>query len=364
MTTELRVLVVTIVHDPEDARIRYRQIPALVEAGHHVVYAAPFDAFGRTPPDGVEGLSLPVASGRHRLRAIRAARSLLRRIGAHADVILFHDPDLLLAAAGLHRRLAPIVWDVHEDTAAALSMRAWVPTGFRRLLAACIRFAERWAERSCSLLLAEHSYRERFRLPHPVVPNSVRVPAEVTIAPRADRVVYLGKLSRPRGGAELIALARAMPELSFQLIGPAEPDLQPALEAATAAGTLEWMRFMPNEQALARLPGALAGLALLHDEPNYQHSLPTKLVEYMAHGVPVITTPNQASADLVASAEGGVVIPFGDIDAAARVLRSFVDDPEARIAYARHGYDYVAGHVNWHIDGPQFVRAVEEASRR
>src|SRR5699024_4169628 len=124
------------------------------------------------------------------LRAIRAARSLLRRIGAHADVILFHDPDLLLAAAGLHRRLAPIVWDVHEDTAAALSMRAWVPTGFRRLLATCIRFAERWAERSCSLLLAEHSYRERFRLPHPVVPNSVRVPAEVTIAPRADRVVY------------------------------------------------------------------------------------------------------------------------------------------------------------------------------
>ena len=37
--TALRVLVVTVVHDPEDARIRHRQLPALLDAGHDVVYA-------------------------------------------------------------------------------------------------------------------------------------------------------------------------------------------------------------------------------------------------------------------------------------------------------------------------------------
>lgn len=52
----LRVLVVTIVHDPEDARIRRRQIGALLEAGARVTYAAPYRAYGREPRDGVRAL--------------------------------------------------------------------------------------------------------------------------------------------------------------------------------------------------------------------------------------------------------------------------------------------------------------------
>ena len=67
---------------------------------------------------------------------------------------------------------------------------------------------------------------------------------------------------------------------------------------------MEWFDFMPNAQALAMLPGALAGLALLHDQPNYAHSLPTKLVEYLAHGVPVVTTPNRTAVELVQRSTG------------------------------------------------------------
>src|SRR5699024_4116673 len=88
MSTPLRVLVVTIVHDPEDARIRHRQIPALLRAGHSVVYAAPFAAFHRTPPPGVRGLDLPRAQGRRRLGAIWAARRVIARVAPAADVVL------------------------------------------------------------------------------------------------------------------------------------------------------------------------------------------------------------------------------------------------------------------------------------
>ena len=56
------------------------------------------------------------------------------------------------------------------------------------------------------------------------------------------------------------------------------------------------------------LPGALAGLSLLQDLPNYRHSRPTKIVEYMAHGVPVVTTPLPVAVELVESAGAGVVV--------------------------------------------------------
>src|SRR4051812_2383825 len=92
----LRILVITVVHDPDDARIRYRQLSALLDVGATVTYAAPFTAYRRTPPDGVTAIDLPRALGRHRLTAIRAARRLLHREGPNHDVALLHDPELLL----------------------------------------------------------------------------------------------------------------------------------------------------------------------------------------------------------------------------------------------------------------------------
>ena len=43
-------LVMTVVHNPEDSRIRQRQIEALIAAGWQVTYAAPFRAFGLEVP--------------------------------------------------------------------------------------------------------------------------------------------------------------------------------------------------------------------------------------------------------------------------------------------------------------------------
>ncbi len=58
-----RVLVMTVVHDPDDARIRYRQLTALLAAGMQVTYAAPFEASHRRPPEGVTAVDLPRQPG-------------------------------------------------------------------------------------------------------------------------------------------------------------------------------------------------------------------------------------------------------------------------------------------------------------
>lgn len=361
MAPPLRILVATVVHDPEDARIRHRQLPALIDAGHEVAYAAPFRAFGRTPPEGVWGIDLPRAQGRHRLSAVRAARTLLASMSRTVDVILIHDPDLLLSVVALPRRRATIIWDVHEDTASALHMRDWAPPGVRPLLSAGAVAAEQYAEINYRLLLAEHGYRDRFTRIHPVVPNSVRVPEEEPADPGDSRVVYLGKLTRPRGGAELIELARRVPEVTVEIIGPAERDIEGELRAAADEGIVDWRGFMPNDQALGRLRGALAGVSLLHDEPNYTNSQPTKVIEYMSHGLPVITTPNWAPKELVEHADCGAVVPFGDVNAAAAVVRRWREDRAERVRLGRRGYDYARSHLNWNVDAHDFVRAVADA---
>lgn len=359
----MRVLVVTVVHDPEDARIRHRQIPALLAAGHEVVYAAPFTAFDRRPPHGVTPVDLPRAAGRRRLGAVRAARRRIREMRDDVDLVLLHDPDLLLAVAGLRRRPV-VVWDVHEDTAAALGMRPWVPRPARRLLVAAVRLAERWAERRLVLLLAERAYQARFRRPHVVVPNSVMVPEEPPPPPGADRVVYLGKVTTARGCAEMVALAQRLTDVRVQVIGPADADCAEMLREAAARGDLDWEGFVPNDVALARLDGALAGLSLLHDQPNYAVSEPTKVMEYMAHGVPVVSTPNAAAKALVERSGSGVVVPFGDVQAGADAVTRLATDRAWREELGASGYRYASQHLSWRADARTFVEALSDAVRR
>jgi glycosyltransferase involved in cell wall biosynthesis len=358
----LRVMVVTVVHDPEDARIRFRQIEALLGAGAEVTYAAPFADYGREPPPGVRALDLPRARGRRRLAALRAACRLLRREGPDHDIALLHDPELLLAVPGLPgiRRRGDgqplVVWDVHEDTAAALTMKGWLPPGLRPAVAVAVRRAELWAERRCHLLLAEEGYRGRFRRPHPVVPNSVIMPTEAPPAPGADRVVYLGRLTGPRGTLEMIELGRRLaPEIRVELIGPPDSDVARAVREAHRRGWVHHHGFVPNREALKLLRGALAGLALLHDEPNYATSRPTKVMEYMAFGVPVVTTPNAASAELVGRYGAGVVVPFRDPGAAADAVLALRRDQVTRHRLGAAGRLGAVQDLDWDADGRRFA---------
>ncbi|HEY6685798.1 MAG TPA: glycosyl transferase, partial [Propionibacteriaceae bacterium] len=113
---------------------------------------------------------------------------MMRALAQDHDVVLVHDPELVLAAAGL--RMKNLIWDVHEDPAAALQVKSWMPKVLRRPVAAAWRRAERVVERQHHLLLAEHSYQGRFRRSHAVVANSVAVPTQAGQA-GGERVSYL-----------------------------------------------------------------------------------------------------------------------------------------------------------------------------
>ncbi|MBI1379316.1 MAG: glycosyltransferase [Frankiales bacterium] len=357
----MRVLVVTVVHHPGDARIAHREIPALLAAGHAVTFAAPFTAYGADRPVGVRALDLPRAHGRARLAALRRARALVAAEAPAHDVVLLHDPELLLAVA--RSVTTPVVWDVHEDTAAAVSMKSWIPGPLRPTAAAAVARLERSAERRVGLLLAEDGYATRFAGRHAVVPNTTTVPDTVP-APGTDRVVYLGSVTRARGALEMVEVGRRLAgEVGVELIGPVAADVADAVARAHAAGHVVAHGFVPNDEAVRMLDGALAGLSLLHDEPNYRHSRPTKVIEYMAHGVPVITTPLPVAVDIVESADCGIVVPFGDVDAVVGAVRELREGVGRRVALGFEGHRAARERYDWRVQGPAFVAALESFAR-
>jgi glycosyltransferase involved in cell wall biosynthesis len=375
-----RVLVMTTVHVADDARIAHREIPSMVAAGWHVTYAAPLRATtARLPTSlaGVELIDLPRARGRRRLRALVAAVGLLRRRGPDHDLVVVHDPDLVVAVAlAGPRRLPPVVWDVHEDVAASLPERGWLP---RPLVGPAVRAArrlERWAERHLHLVLAEEGYRARFRGEHPVVRNLPPAPvarsggvssagADGLVAGERARVVHVGRISRGRGAVELLDLGRRLAGrgVALELVGTPDDDVADVLAAAVAAGAVRWHGRVPNDRIGEVLGGAVAGLCLLHDLPNYRVSMPTKVLEYLVHDLPVVATPLPEVVALAERLGGIVTVPFDDVTAVEAAVIGLVADPAERERLAAVGAR-ARRELAWEPEGERLVALLAGWARR
>lgn len=357
----MRILVVCTVQDPRDARVSEREIAALVDAGHQVTQAAPFSAFGVDPRPGVVPIDLPAARGRRRARSLLAARRVLKREAPRHDVVILHNPEVLLATLGI--RHPALVWDVHEDTAAAVTMKEWLPGPIRRPAASAVRRLERYAEGHMHLMLAEKAYAQRFKRPHPVVPNTTVVPARAAPSNRG-RAVHVGTLTYQRGGADLVEVGRLLPPgITLEVVGSAHGDLAGRLARASADGLLAWRGYLPNVQALALVEGATAGLSLLHDEANYRHSMPTKLYEYLSRGVPFISTPLPLARELAEATGAGIIVPFRDPRAVVDALVELNVDDERRQRMGDAGRAWLLANADWTRDGVAFVRQLESWAR-
>ncbi|MDX6420819.1 MAG: hypothetical protein QOG28_5439 [Trebonia sp.] len=371
----MRVVVCTVVHHPADARVFYREIQALLDAGHDVTYIAPHGESAAPVRDENQGQSqdqadservrgnlrlvtIPRASGRRRAGAIRAARTAMAEQVAGADLLLVHDPELLLVLPPKDKR-PPTVWDVHEDTSAALTTKAWLPEWLRPVAAEGVKRAEQLAERRLHLILAEQGYNARFAGEHPVVPNTTYVPETAAPPSGPRRVVYVGWLSPDRGSAEMVELGRLLKPhgIALELIGQADPAARAHIEAGGDA--VHWHGFVPNAEALRLIEGSLAGLSLLRDEANFRHSMPTKVAEYMARGVPVVTTPLPLAVELVEAAHGGFIVPFNDPQGAADAILKLDTDPDLRAKMGLRAHEYASHHLAWPPQAAAFVAQLE-----
>lgn len=348
----MRVVVATVVHHPEDARIRHRQIPALLAAGHEVVYVAP-PGDAQAAPGGLERVIVPRAIGRDRLRALWHAAFELRRVTADADVTLVHDPELTVLDRFVH---SPVIWDVHEDVVAQVADKAYIPAWAQPLARVLAGRVERRGKRRLGCLIAEDGYRSRFP-DATLVRNTVDIPRDV-VPSGSSRIVYLGRVSRGRGSAALAALGRSLPkDVNLEIFGPVDDDV---VDLEGSQVTVHG--FVPNDHALAALPGAAVGLSLLQDRPNYHHSMPTKILEYLAHGVPVVSSPLPAVVSLMEGRGCGLIVPFNDVTATQDAVEALLGDAELRHRLAANGRRLVSENFDWATDASRFVERIEYAA--
>lgn len=315
ITTRPDVSVVTTGHDVADARL-HREVAALRRAGLVVEVLGLGDA-SAGPTDATD-VTVRTAPRTGMVR--RALRAVVWPWRASGRVILTIDPDTVpsaLVAARLRRKR--LVSDVHEDYLSLLADRSWLrrPMGpsFRALTRAVIRLSGR---ADLTVVADDHvppaATMCRDRLVVRNLPDLSMLPAASDAGDEHSplRAIYIGDLRGSRGGRDAVEAVALAPGWALDLVGPAPADeaawLEQRLTRPDVAGRVRWHGRQPPEQAWQLARGAHVGLTLLADTPAFRAAMPTKVYEYLACGLAVVTSPLPRVVELVTGAGAGWVV--------------------------------------------------------
>lgn len=326
----------TTVHHPQDPRIFHKQCKTLRDAGYTVHLVAQRSASAIV--DGIRVHALPEVSGRFaRLKLQGPMYRIARSIPA--AVYHIHDPELIPLLWILKCTTgASVIYDIHEDYAARAGLEG-------RLLRALERWCFQWVDHVVYANAAHRSVVAHASVPATRIPNYPVAPKQQAAAPRAvpKRVLYTGVMA-DRGGrglSNLIALARHLHRDShdwrMRLAGVCyvEADRTRAdhtIARHKLAPTMErvgWSEYVPRAQMEIHYRASDVGLVLATSHPNMHTKIPTKFYEYLQYGLPIVCSDFPLWRLFIERHRCGAVVPPGDVEAAARVLRRWRTDPAA-----------------------------------
>lgn len=326
-----RVVHLSTVHQSWDNRVLNKECRALAEAGIdvHLVISAEQDRVTR----GVQ------------VHAIRRRSRLARLVGSQVEawrrldelrpgLLHFHDPELIPMALAYGRlRRIPVVYDAHEDIVAQIDTKPYLRGAKGALARVAARALVGLADRGCDGIvtvideIAGAFSTTRGGRPRPVVVVQ-NLPwladfAVVDVAHNPRLAVYTGDLSKERGIDMMLDAVEHVPNARLLLAGRA---LVPT-ERLERSSSVDYLGLVPPAELPGIISRARVGLVLLERLPNYARSLPTKLVEYMACGVPFLATDFDYWQQLFGWADAGVFVDSDDPQAVRRELARLMDDP-------------------------------------
>jgi len=285
-------------------------------------------------------------------RAVRGARG----------IVLAH-PYLYPAIVGVGAGL-PVIYDAH-NAEFAMKRAMYPPTATGARLAAAVHTVEKAACATAALITpcAEGDadvLAQEFHVPRThmvIVPNGVDTEAVrfvTTEERRTARERWIAAHSRGTEAAELImAMAPHMPKVLFVIAGH------------VCERYRDWS--VPTNVALVGIvseatKNILLGMASVALNPMLQGGGSNlKLMEYMAAGVPVVTTTLGARG---AGAEVNKHVVVAEMSDFSEAIESVFATPRATESRVEGARAMVEAHLDWRVLGKQFADAVDATINR
>jgi len=279
------------------------------------------------------------------------------------DVVIATSPQLLVGLSGYfisRLRGVPLVFEVRDlwpESLAAVGVSG-PDSLMNRTLGRIAKFLYQAAERIVVVSPAfQPAITRNWGIPEEkisVVENGVETdlfsPEPGGMAPGKKFVVsYIGTMGNAHGLTTLLdaagMLQNSNPEIEFLLVG--EGAEKAALMSQAAQKNLTNIRWMP-QQPREKIPGIIREsdvcLVLLRKSEVFETVIPTKMLEFMSCGRPLVLGVRGQAQQIVQAAQCGICISPEEPAELAQAIQKLHGDAELRKRLGSNGRQYILEH--------------------
>lgn len=357
----------TTVHPRDDSRIRTKELNTLADKFGGRVSLFVQDGLGNeVDPD----FGYRIVDTGPRLRRIKrmtlgAWRMINAVRRARPTVAHFHDPELLPWALLLRLSGIKIVYDVHEDVPRQVLRNPRLSRWVRTLMSPTVSLAEGIGSRLINgIVAASPTIADRFPRKKTILIRNfpllheLHTPDPVPMRKRPPEFTYVGYISEDRNIYRMIEAVARVPGGKARLRLAGEFTVDKVRRQSEQMPEWACVKFegWASREAVARiLADGRAGLVVLKPIPHEMVTLPIKLFEYMAAGMPVISSDFPVWREIIDGAGCGLLVDPMNTDALVGAMHWVLENPQEAQAMGDRGRMAVLDRYNWDREAEKLV---------
>jgi len=370
----MKICVITSAHPVFDKRIFNREIRSLKKFGHEISYLAPTKTQYQIV-DGVKIWGIPVRS--------KFARFLnwlvVFRLAIQERYDCFHiqDPDLLLVAILIKIfTKKPVVYDVHENYGDRVLRKAKIPNIIKDSMGFIVNIIEYICVKVIKNVIVAHDFQvQRFKkigCNTLLLENFAKLenfPQEKVRKNYSDKiVVFTGELIAIRG-AEILAkvisaLVSRRSDIQFNIIDfirnkKDRQEWEKLIHKYNIANKFKTIPMVAPDCMADIVSMGVIGLIVEPHTGQLRKNpfIPTRLYEYFACGLAVITREHEGFKDIIQKNGCGIVLSDNDMDNASKFTENIIyliDHPNIVAEMGQKGRQLFVSKYNWELQEPSF----------
>lgn len=361
----VKVCHITSAHQPHDVRIFHKECSSLSTAGYEVIFLHPGKLSETKNGVTITGLSLEIKNRFQRMTKVVSAL-FEKAVEVDADIYHLHDPELMRLGKKILRRGKKVIYDAHEDLPRQISGKDWIPSPLKKIISAVAeRMENNFARKASAVVAATPFIAERFKKinRNTVDVNNFPMLEEFgennSVVKKENEICYIGGISRIRGIYELVS-ALEKTNVTLNLAGTFETQqVENDLRNLSGWKKVNYFGFVDRKKINEILCRSSIGIVTLYPQVNYLDSLPIKMFEYMAAGIPVLTSDFPYWKEIVESNDCGVTVNPKNADDISRAINSMMNNTQRMNEMGANGRRAVMGKYNWEKESLKLIELYE-----